>query len=139
MLVFTVGAMTTESGFIVALVYALSKAKGMTIFMKKTAKYLSLFCIIVLMTIVFWRIAFIEGSKANTGISNGQPTLKFKELCDDFFTNPAKYHVLDAQESDISASFYETYIDQYDAGNYELLWKNFKENELTFKWANEEE
>lgn len=102
--------------------------------MKKRA----VLCIIVLMTIVFGRIVFIESSKVNTGTSNDQPTLRFKELCDDFFTNPAKYHVLDAQESDISTSFYETYINQYDAGNYEILWKNFKENELTFKWANEE-
>ena len=95
-------------------------------------------CIIVLMAVIFCQIIFIKSSKVNTEVNNGQPTLKFKELCDDFFTNPAKYHVLDAQESDISTSFYETYIKQYDAGNYENLWKGFKENEFTFKWANEE-
>ena len=102
--------------------------------MKKSA----VLCIIVLITVVFCQTIFIKGSKVNTKINNVQPTLRFKELCDDFFKNPVKYHVLDAQESDISSSFYETYIKQYDAGNYELLWKNFKENELTFKWATEE-
>lgn len=66
--------------------------------MKKISRYLSIFCITALIVLAFSQTAFIEGSKANTGINNGQPTLKFKELCDDFFTNPAKYHVLDAQE-----------------------------------------
>ena len=114
--------------------FNLTQQKGGLFQMKKSA----VLCIIVLMAFFFCQIIFIKSSKVNTEVNNGQPTLKFKELCDDFFTNPAKYHVLDAQESDIATSFYETYIDQYDAGNYEIIWKNFKENELTFKWANEE-
>ena len=107
--------------------------------MKKISRYLSIFCITALIVLAFSQTAFAESSKTNAVMTNDRPSLKFKELCDNFFTNSPEYYVLDTQGEDVSASFYKAYISQYSIGNYELIWKDFKENDFMFKWASEPE
>ena len=72
-----------------------------------------------------------------TSSQNSTPEL-FTELCDSFFSQSEGYYVIDQSGRDISNSFYQSYIADYQQNRLDLIWDAFAEFGYCFNWNREE-
>ncbi len=59
---------------------------------------------------------------------------EFIKLCDEFYTNPFKYKVVDLQNQDVSHKFYDYIKKTIKEKNYNEIWMYFAKNSYAFEW-----
>ena len=102
-------------------------------------KGLSLICFIMVLSVLISGNVYAASEPVIMTSNNSEEEISelFKEISGNFFSNPEKYHALNKQKIDVSESFYNKYINHFNAGNYEILWKAFKNELSAFHWKNE--
>lgn len=70
-------------------------------------------------------------------LNTEEPNERFIEICNSFFSDPIKYRALDKGETDITNTFYNNHLREFNAGNYGSLWNACLAELSGFCWDNE--
>ena len=61
------------------------------------------------------------------------PSDHFTQICTQVFQNPEDFYVLDETGNDITDDFIEEHQVDFDRGDFDSIWKDFTNNNYTFR------
>lgn len=95
-------------------------------------KVCSILLAVVMVACAFSATAFAAAPDSDNASNAGFE--KFVEMYSDFFSEPEKYSVLDANDEDVTTEFYDSYSSLYLTNNFDALFEEVCENGYVLSW-----